>query len=61
MLVNAAQFPGPALWQGIMFLVMPIALILMFIREGRYAKYAIGGYVVFGVVITGLIRAWFAQ
>ena len=55
MLVNAATFPGPALWQGLMLCAMPLALWGMFHNDGKYMEWAIGGYGAFGVLLMAAI------
>lgn len=55
MLVNAASFPGPALWQGVMLCAIPIWGWLAFRKDGKYLSVATGAYVVFGVVLAAAI------
>jgi hypothetical protein len=57
MLVNAADFPGPALWQGLMLLALPLAAWGMVFRGGEYLRWAIGGYVALGVILLVAILA----
>ncbi|PMS38448.1 hypothetical protein [Trinickia symbiotica] len=54
-LVNAQQFPGPALWQGIMLMLLPLWVFAMYYKDGRYFKLAMYGYGVIGLVSMLLI------
>lgn len=51
MLVNAAVHPGPALWQAIMLCGLPLMVLAMSIKNGRYLYAATGAYVAFGVAL----------
>ncbi len=55
MLVNAASFPGPALWQGVMLCAIPLWLWFAFRKDGKHLAVATGAYVVFGVVLAAAI------
>lgn len=57
-MVNAAQFPGPALWQGLMLLALPLWLFAAFYKDGKYMNWASIGYGAFGVALmTGIIAS----
>ena len=51
MLVNASAFPIIALWQGVMMCVIPVLLVGMFHKDGKYIWQSVGGYVFFGFVL----------
>jgi hypothetical protein len=53
--LDAAKFPGPVLWQGIMMLAMPLVLWGMFYKDGKYLKWALGAYVAFGVALLAAV------
>lgn len=55
MLVNAHDFPGPALWQGIMLCSLAWYLPAAFHDDMKHFKAATVGYVIEGVVLFGLI------
>lgn len=55
MLVNAASFPGPALWQGIMLCLLPLLAFGAMYRDGKYMNAAFISYIIFGVVLLIII------
>lgn len=55
MLVNATQFPGPALWQGLMFLCLCWYLPWAFSNDMRNFKWATLTYAGVGVLLFVLI------
>lgn len=62
MLVNAANFPGPALWQGVMLCVIPVWLWFSFRQNGKHFALATFAYAVFGVVLAAaIVSASFTQ
>lgn len=50
-MINAAQHPGPALWQGLMMLSLPLPIGAMFWKDGKYMKYGLIAYFVEGVLL----------
>jgi hypothetical protein len=49
-MINAAHFPGPALWQGAMLMALPLWVYFgLFLEDGRYIKHASIAYGVFGL------------
>lgn len=55
MLVNASHHPGPALWQGLMLLLLPVVLFGLVWRDGRYLPYFMAAYLGVGVVMFAAI------
>jgi hypothetical protein len=60
MLVNANDFPGPALWQGLMFIAAIPTAILAFSgktpdQQWLRAKIAAAAYVAFGIALFAVI------
>lgn len=55
MLVNAAVHPGPALWQGLMMLAMPLFLWGALYKDGKYIRQATIGYVGLGVLLMFIV------
>lgn len=57
MLVNAAQFPGPAIWQVLMLMALPFFVWGIGYRSGRYAGAAVAAYAALGVILLVVIAA----
>jgi len=55
MLVNAINFPGPALWQGLMMCAIPFFLWLALHKDGKHIKLASIGYCALGFVLFFVI------
>lgn len=58
-MVDAAQFPGPALWQGLMLLLLPVALVLATCwKDGDRLPWVFGGYIAVGFALfLGIVLA----
>lgn len=54
-LVDAGSFPGPALWQGLMLCALPLPVLGLFFRGGKYANLALVAYVILGVFLAVVI------
>lgn len=57
MLVNAASFPGPALWQGLMLCAIPLWSWFALRKDGKHIAIATGLYVGFGIALAVAIIA----
>lgn len=51
MLVNAHQFPGPALWQGIMLCLIPLLVFGLCYKDGKYFNLMLGIYAAIGICL----------
>ena len=51
MFVNVAEFPGLALWQGLMMLALALAAWGMFYKRGKYFWASLGWYFAFGALL----------
>jgi hypothetical protein len=60
MLIDAARFAGPAMWQAIMVLLLPVAAWGMWRNGGEHLWHWMAGYVAAGVVLLPLIMWWAA-
>lgn len=54
-MVNAANFPGPALWQGLMFLLLPVWFFFLYWRGGKYLWRCTLAYALIGVALFFII------
>lgn len=57
MLSDAARFPEPALWQGIMFCLLPVWLWLATRNGGKHFSKVTIAYVIGGVVLAAAMIA----
>jgi hypothetical protein len=58
-MINAHQFPGPALWQGIMLCLLPLLITGMFYKNGRLFRYFCIGYACVGALLMCVIVHFF--
>ena len=58
MMVNAAQFPGPAMWQGVMLLLLPMIIFGSQWKEGKYFIPILWAYAAIGVLLIPAIVFW---
>jgi len=57
-MVNARDFPGPALWQGLMFCLLPVWIAAGAYKSGRYFVSASWAYGLSGLVLAVAIATW---
>lgn len=54
-MVDAHHFPGPALWQGLMFCLLPVWFFFLYWRNGAYFWRFSFAYAVIGVLLFFII------
>lgn len=54
-IVDAHHFPGPALWQGLMLILLPVWFFGLYWRRGKYLLHFSLGYAIAGVLFFIII------
>lgn len=51
MLVDATKYPGPALWQGIMLILLCVITPVLFYVSEEYPEYAKIAFIIFSITV----------